>query len=138
MISSIALPLLCFIGVIVGLSATDEWYENTGYNKYLLESVPGEVKAGKYFHYSLNYQGPLSLYLTSKTGDADFYVSTSVEKPTYEPDTYDVQSASCGIDDHKKGSEQTGDADFYVSTSVEKPTYEPDTYDVQSASCGID
>ncbi|KAI5700527.1 hypothetical protein M8J75_000141 [Diaphorina citri] len=98
MISSIALPLLCFIGVIVGLSATDEWYENTGYNKYLLESVPGEVKAGKYFHYSLNYQGPLSLYLTSKTGDADFYVSTSVEKPTYDPDTYDVQSASCGID----------------------------------------
>lgn len=25
-------------------------------------------------------------------------MSTSVEKPTYEPDTYDVQSASCGID----------------------------------------
>uniref|UniRef100_A0A8D9B4U3 UPF0669 protein C6orf120 homolog n=1 Tax=Cacopsylla melanoneura TaxID=428564 RepID=A0A8D9B4U3_9HEMI len=98
MVSSFTVFLLCLIHIIVGISSTDEWYENTGYNKYLLQSVTGEVKAGEYFHYSLNYQGPLSLYLTSKTGDADFYVSTTVEKPTFDPDTYDVQSANCGID----------------------------------------
>lgn len=45
----------------------------------------------------MNY---LTLILSShyRTGDADFYISTTVEKPTFEPDTYDVQSASCGID----------------------------------------
>lgn len=33
-----------------------------------------------------------------RTGDADLYASQTTTKPTYEPDQYCLQSATCGED----------------------------------------
>ncbi|XP_021927406.1 UPF0669 protein v1g209471-like [Zootermopsis nevadensis] len=64
----------------------------------LLHSVAGEVGRGNYTYYSLMYEGPITLYLYSKLGDADLYVSQTVSKPTFEPETYCLQSSTCGLD----------------------------------------
>ncbi|KAK7789629.1 hypothetical protein R5R35_012327 [Gryllus longicercus] len=61
-------------------------------------SVTGEVARGNYSYYSLTYDGSISLYLYSLTGDADLYVSQVYPTPTYEPDTYCLQSSTCGLD----------------------------------------
>lgn len=33
-----------------------------------------------------------------RSGDADLYISERIAKPDYEPEKYDLHSASCGID----------------------------------------
>lgn len=38
------------------------------------------------------------LYILFRTGDADLYASQVISKPTYEPDHYCLQSATCGED----------------------------------------
>lgn len=65
---------------------------------HLLHSVAGEVGRGNYTYYSLMYDGPITLYLHSELGDADLYVSQTVTKPTFEPETYCLQSSTCGLD----------------------------------------
>lgn len=65
---------------------------------HLLHSVAGEVGRGNYTYYSLMYDGPITLYLHSESGDADLYVSQTVTKPTFEPETYCLQSSTCGLD----------------------------------------
>lgn len=42
--------------------------------------------------------GDVSLYLYSTSGDADLYVSQYVSKPTFEPESYCLQSVTCGVD----------------------------------------
>nr|CAD7406804.1 unnamed protein product [Timema cristinae] len=64
----------------------------------LLHSVAGEVGRGNYTYYTLMYKGPITLYLYSHSGDADIYVSQTTKKPTFEPDTYCLQSSTCGLD----------------------------------------
>lgn len=64
----------------------------------LLHSVAGEVGRGNYTYYSLMYEGPIVLSLYSELGDADLYVSQTVTKPTFEPETYCLQSSTCGLD----------------------------------------
>lgn len=64
----------------------------------LLHSVAGDVGRGNYTYYSLMYEGPIILYLHSELGDADLYVSQTVTKPTFEPETYCLQSSTCGLD----------------------------------------
>lgn len=66
--------------------------------KQLLHAVSGEVARGNYTYYSLVYEGPITLHLFSKLGDADLYISQKVSKPTFEPDTYCLQSSTCGLD----------------------------------------
>nr|XP_003705895.2 PREDICTED: DNA repair endonuclease XPF [Megachile rotundata] len=57
-----------------------------------------EVAAGSYKYYSLTYDGFIRITLISETGDADLYASQTTTKPTYEPDQYCLQSATCGED----------------------------------------
>ncbi|XP_046673559.1 UPF0669 protein v1g209471-like [Homalodisca vitripennis] len=64
----------------------------------VLHSVSGEVSSGNYTYYSLMYKGPITLYLYSTSGDADIYVSQFVNKPSFEPDNYCLQSSTCGLD----------------------------------------
>ncbi|XP_054276783.1 UPF0669 protein v1g209471-like [Macrosteles quadrilineatus] len=67
-------------------------------NAHVLHSVSGEVVGGNYTYYSLMYKGPITLYLYSSFGDADLYVSQFVNKPSFEPDNYCLQSSTCGLD----------------------------------------
>lgn len=39
-----------------------------------------------------------SIVMYFRNGDADLYVSERIAKPDYEPDKYDLHSASCGLD----------------------------------------
>lgn len=66
--------------------------------EHLLHSVVGEVGRGNYTYFSLRHDGPITLYLHSELGDADLYVSQKVATPTFEPETYCLQSSTCGLD----------------------------------------
>ena len=44
------------------------------------------------------YEGFISLELITLEGDCDLYISQYVSKPTYEPQSYCLQSATCGLD----------------------------------------
>nr|CAD7600678.1 unnamed protein product [Timema genevievae] len=80
--------LLAVVTLTVGVSRGES----------LLHSVAGEVGRGNYTYYTLMYEGPITLYLYSQSGDADIYVSQTTKKPTFEPDTYCLQSSTCGLD----------------------------------------
>lgn len=71
------------------------------------QELQGEVEGGNYSYYHLKNDynnGPtirtaaVVLLLFSIEGDADLYVSRSVDRPTYEHGQHDYQSTSCGID----------------------------------------
>ncbi|KAG7203362.1 hypothetical protein KM043_013437 [Ampulex compressa] len=64
----------------------------------LLYYVDDEITGGSYKYYNLMYEGIIELQLTSKTGDADLYVSQISLKPTYDPNNHCLQSVSCGKD----------------------------------------
>ena len=64
----------------------------------LLHYITDEVPGGSYKYYSLTYEGFIKIILTSDNGDADLYASQITSKPTYEPDQYCLQSATCGED----------------------------------------
>ncbi|XP_046141327.1 UPF0669 protein C6orf120 homolog [Osmia bicornis bicornis] len=64
------------------------------FSHYIIDEVPG----GSYKYYSLTYDGFIRITLISETGDADLYASQTTTKPTYEPDQYCLQSATCGED----------------------------------------
>lgn len=66
--------------------------------QHILMSVTGEVARDNYSYYSLVYDGAISLHLHSLTGDADLYISQVYPTPTYEPDSYCLQSSTCGLD----------------------------------------
>ncbi|XP_076483208.1 UPF0669 protein v1g209471-like [Bombus vancouverensis nearcticus] len=64
----------------------------------LLHYVTDEVAGGSYKYYNLAYDGFVRIVLISEVGDTDLYASQIVTKPTYEPDQYCLQSATCGDD----------------------------------------
>ncbi|XP_033329094.2 UPF0669 protein v1g209471-like [Megalopta genalis] len=68
------------------------------FKERLLHYISDEVTGGSYKYYSLTYDGFIKIILTSETGDADIYASQITTKPTYEPDQYCHQSATCGED----------------------------------------
>lgn len=91
----------------------------------LLHSVSGQVGRGNYTYYSLMYEGPISLHLYSHTGDTDLYVSQTNSKPTFDPDTYCLQSATCGVDsvDIPKGFKRPVGIGVYGHPSHESSSY---------------
>ncbi|KAK9309705.1 hypothetical protein QLX08_000704 [Tetragonisca angustula] len=64
----------------------------------LLHYITDEVAGGSYKYYSLAYDGFIKIVLISEVGDTDLYASQTTTKPTYEPDQYCLQSATCGED----------------------------------------
>lgn len=64
----------------------------------LLHSVSGEVSRGQFTYYILMFEGPITLQLYSRSGDADLYISQYIAKPTYELDSHCLQSVTCGVD----------------------------------------
>ncbi|CAL7944606.1 unnamed protein product [Xylocopa violacea] len=68
------------------------------YEDKLLHYITDEVAEGSYKYYSLAYNGFIKIVLISEFGDADLYASQTTTKPTYEPDHYCLQSATCGED----------------------------------------
>ncbi|KAL3271408.1 hypothetical protein HHI36_021889 [Cryptolaemus montrouzieri] len=58
----------------------------------------GEVLKENFVYFSVQDEGNIRLTLNSDLGDADLYIAQHSRVPTYEPDTYDLHSASCGED----------------------------------------
>ena len=68
------------------------------YGGQLLHSVSGEVPRGQFTYYILMFDGPITLNLYSRSGDADLYISQHISRPTYELDSHCLQSVTCGVD----------------------------------------
>ncbi|XP_071449642.1 UPF0669 protein C6orf120 homolog [Hetaerina americana] len=68
------------------------------FGDHLLHSLAGQVSGGNYSYYTLTYEGPITLSLVTNLGDADLYVSQFLSKPTFDPLTYCLHSATCGND----------------------------------------
>ncbi|XP_063306393.1 UPF0669 protein C6orf120 homolog [Pelobates fuscus] len=62
----------------------------------LLHVVEGQIGAGNYTYFGLNYDGKIILQMQSLAGDADLYVSAATLHPSF--DEYELQSATCGLD----------------------------------------
>jgi len=77
-----------WLWVSVGLSQAD----------YVGQSVTGDVEEGNYTYYSLRQNGKVVLQLKTISGDADLYVSSFHERPSYHHDEYELLSATCGED----------------------------------------
>nr|CAG4640726.1 EOG090X03DI [Eulimnadia texana] len=63
-----------------------------------LQVVTASIEAGNFTYYTLTYNGFISLVLESLEGDADLYISQHTLQPSFNPETYCLHSASCGID----------------------------------------
>lgn len=48
--------------------------------------------------FSFLYPESFDISLSSQLGDADLYISNSLQLPTYEPNSYILHSATCGVD----------------------------------------
>ncbi|XP_018577446.1 UPF0669 protein C6orf120 homolog isoform X1 [Anoplophora glabripennis] len=64
----------------------------------LLGRKEGTVGNENFSYYYIHHLGNILLSLKTNTGDADMYVSETNMIPTYDPDTYDLHSATCGQD----------------------------------------
>lgn len=60
--------------------------------------ISGEVAASNYSFYKLSAAGYVRLSLVSLEGDADLYVSSKTNNPTYSLDSHEMKADSCGID----------------------------------------
>lgn len=63
-----------------------------------LHSLAGQVGSGNYSYYVLKYEGPILLELKTHQGDADLYISSQIEHPTFDLDEHDISSWTCGQD----------------------------------------
>lgn len=86
------MPLLLLGAFLWALVPATVGYESC------LQLLAGMVGAGNYTYYRLSHEGDVSLILRSSEGDADVYVSQHNLQPTYELDTHDLQSVTCGDD----------------------------------------
>ncbi|KAJ8980310.1 hypothetical protein NQ317_005231 [Molorchus minor] len=64
----------------------------------LLGRKDGIVGNENFTYYYIHHLGNIILSLESIFGDVDLYVSETNMVPTYDPDTYDLHSATCGLD----------------------------------------
>lgn len=66
--------------------------------KEVLASREGIVKNESFIYLYVYHQGNINLSLRSTFGDADLYISETNLLPTYNVDSYDLHSATCGVD----------------------------------------
>lgn len=64
----------------------------------VLASIEGVVKNESFVYLYVYHQGYINLSLKSIFGDADLYISDTNLYPTYHVDSYDLHSATCGVD----------------------------------------
>ncbi|XP_022167412.1 UPF0669 protein v1g209471-like [Myzus persicae] len=80
-------------GVLILVSSTSSLQN-------ILHSITGVVSKNNFSYYTLQNRGYISIVLKSEEGDADLYISQPhiSHHPTFDPDTYCLQSTTCGID----------------------------------------
>jgi hypothetical protein len=61
-----------------------------------VNSLNGLIGSGNYTYYKLTHRGYIRLILESPRGDADLYISSLTQSPTFE--NYELQSTTCGED----------------------------------------
>lgn len=71
---------------------------STAFSESCLQLLSGQVGGGNYTYYRLSHEGDVTLILHSIRGDVDVYVSQDTLQPTYELDSHDLQSVTCGDD----------------------------------------
>ncbi|KAJ8964824.1 hypothetical protein NQ314_004632 [Rhamnusium bicolor] len=72
--------------------------EISTYQMELLGRKEGIIGNENFSYYYIHHLGNIVLSLESIVGDADMYVSETNMIPTYDPDSYDLHSATCGQD----------------------------------------
>jgi len=65
---------------------------------YVGQSARGVVGEGNYTYFSLRKTGNVVLRLISETGDADLYISSETERPSYMLEEHYMHSTTCGED----------------------------------------
>jgi len=65
---------------------------------YVAQTVNDEVGEGNYTYYTLSHPGNLVLQMTTLEGDADLYVSSDVDQPTFNLEEHTISSFTCGED----------------------------------------
>lgn len=64
----------------------------------VLASLEGVVRNETFLYFYVYHDGYINLSLKSIFGDADLYISAKNLQPTYNVNSYDFHSATCGID----------------------------------------
>lgn len=64
----------------------------------VLASRESVVKNETFVYLYVYHQGPIKLFLQSVSGDADLYISETTLLPSYGVESYDLHSATCGVD----------------------------------------
>ncbi|XP_044763650.1 UPF0669 protein C6orf120 homolog [Coccinella septempunctata] len=93
----IQLSLYVTFGLVIWISSTRTKSEKGG-NTQLLMYKDGIVTKENFVYFSIEHEGDLRLTLYSPDGDADMYIAENSKVPTYEPEKYDLHSATCGED----------------------------------------
>ncbi|KAK9872857.1 hypothetical protein WA026_019646 [Henosepilachna vigintioctopunctata] len=91
------------IGFSLWISSLGDPNDNNIHNPQIGSQIPiykqnGEVSKEKFVYLSIQAKGTFKLTLTSIEGDADMYIAQFPNVPSYEPEHYDLHSASCGED----------------------------------------
>lgn len=63
-----------------------------------MASQEGVIRNETFLYLYVYHEGYINLSLKSIFGDADLYISAKNLQPTYNVDSYDFHSATCGID----------------------------------------
>ncbi|XP_057652406.1 UPF0669 protein C6orf120 homolog [Diorhabda carinulata] len=90
--------LLKLLSLLLFSKADYEEFPYDYSNSELLGYKEGVVGNESFIYYYIHHSGNIVISLNSSTGDADLYISETKLFPTYYPDTYDLHSATCGID----------------------------------------
>lgn len=80
---------------ILKVNSEHDVSETTG---EVLATREGVVRNESFVYLYVHHQGHITLSLKSTFGDADLYISDSNLLPTYNVESYDFQSATCGTD----------------------------------------
>lgn len=90
------------------------------------ETFLGEVGGGNYTYYWFPHPGAVTLQLHSLEGDADLYVSSKNVKPTFDIESHELQSTTCGAEQIKVPSayERPLSIAVYGHPSHDKSLYE--------------
>lgn len=102
--------------------------------KHLLGRAVAEVGAGNYTYTPVRKKGAILVFLESRMGDADLYVSDKTSTPSFS--NYELQSTTCGHDEVviPKSMTRPVHIGIYGHPNFEVSTYEISIYLLETMS----
>lgn len=124
LLSNLCIQLVLLYGLFSNTNATLTFH--------LVSSIPGELDAGNYSHYTLHDTGDFKLELRSQAGDADLYVTDKHRLADFS--NYEWQSVTYGTDEVfiTDGMTRPIAISVYAHPYYPKSTYVLNVYSVKS------